>query len=115
MNAGDIYCRLPGLTEGEAVVLALAYHLGAADADAARATRPADARATEGVRRGARRAGGGTAGRVVRGGFRAVFAPSCPMLHVQKGRDKSILSIPSPRSPMLVDALPAPAALSVPA
>jgi len=32
VDAGDIYRRLPGLTEGEAVALALAYHLGEADA-----------------------------------------------------------------------------------
>ncbi len=31
MDAGTIYRRLPGLTEGEAVALALAYHLGEAD------------------------------------------------------------------------------------
>jgi hypothetical protein len=35
MNAGDIDRRLPGLTEGEAVALALAYNLGAANAHAA--------------------------------------------------------------------------------
>ncbi len=38
MDAGTIYRRLPGLTEGEAVALALAYHLGEADAHAERAT-----------------------------------------------------------------------------
>jgi hypothetical protein len=32
MDAGAIYRRLPGLTEEEAVALALAYHLGEADA-----------------------------------------------------------------------------------
>ncbi len=32
MDAGDIYRRLPGLTDEEAVALALAYHLGEADA-----------------------------------------------------------------------------------
>ncbi len=37
MDAGTIYRRLPGLTEGEAVALALAYHLGEADAHAERA------------------------------------------------------------------------------
>jgi hypothetical protein len=37
MDAGAIYRRLPGLTEGDAVALALAYHLGEADAQAARA------------------------------------------------------------------------------
>jgi len=37
MDAGDIYRRLPGLTEGEAVALALAYHLGATDVHAAQA------------------------------------------------------------------------------
>jgi len=37
MDAGAIYRRLPGLTEGEAVALALAYHLGEADAQVARA------------------------------------------------------------------------------
>ncbi len=36
MDAGAIYRRLPGLTEGKAVALALAYHLGEADAHAAR-------------------------------------------------------------------------------
>ncbi len=43
MDAGDIYRRLPGLTQEETVVLALAYHLGEADAHAARAAGPADA------------------------------------------------------------------------
>ncbi len=38
MDAGDIYRRLPGLTEGEAVALALAYHLGEVDARVARVT-----------------------------------------------------------------------------
>jgi len=37
MDAGAIYRRLPGLTEGEAVALALAYQLGAVDAKEARA------------------------------------------------------------------------------
>jgi len=32
MDAGTIYRRLPGLMEGESVALALAYHLGEADA-----------------------------------------------------------------------------------
>ncbi len=45
MDAGDIYRRLPGLTQEEAVALALAYHLGEADAYAARAASPADASA----------------------------------------------------------------------
>ena len=36
MDAGDIYRRLPGLTEGEVVALALAYHLGEVDARMAR-------------------------------------------------------------------------------
>ncbi len=36
MDAGASYRRLPGLTEGEAVALALAYHLGEADARDAR-------------------------------------------------------------------------------
>ncbi len=43
MDAGDIYRRLPGVTQEEAVALALAYHLGEADAHAARVTSPADA------------------------------------------------------------------------
>ncbi len=40
MDAGAIYRRLPGLTEGEAVALAraLAYHLGEVDARVARVT-----------------------------------------------------------------------------
>jgi len=45
MDAGDIYRRLPGLTQEEAVALALVYHLGEADAYAARAASPADASA----------------------------------------------------------------------
>jgi hypothetical protein len=36
VDAGDIYRRLPGLTEGEVVALALAYHLGEPDARDAR-------------------------------------------------------------------------------
>jgi len=36
MDAGDIYRQLPGLTQEEAVALALAYHLGEADARDAR-------------------------------------------------------------------------------
>jgi len=42
MDAGTIYRRLPGLPEGEAVALALAYHLGEADARDARAAGSAD-------------------------------------------------------------------------
>lgn len=38
MDAGAIYRRLPGLTEEEAVALALAYHLGEADAHIERAS-----------------------------------------------------------------------------
>ncbi len=38
MDAGAIYRRLPGLTEGEAVALALASHLGEADAHIERAS-----------------------------------------------------------------------------
>jgi len=44
MDAGDIYRRLPGLTQEEAVALALAYHLGAADAHDARTANAADGR-----------------------------------------------------------------------
>ncbi len=42
MDAGAIYRRLPGLAEGEAVALALAYHLGEADARDARAAGAVD-------------------------------------------------------------------------
>ncbi len=39
MDAGDIYRRLPGVTQEEAVALALAYHLGEADAHVVRRQR----------------------------------------------------------------------------
>ncbi len=85
MDAGDIYRRLPGLTEGEA--LALAYHLGEADAERAAgavsgvvptwdlsgagrdAGRGRAARAVKNAARDARCGGARAAGRVVRGGL----------------------------------------------
>ena len=48
MDAGAIYRRLPGLTEGEAVALALAYHLGEVDAHAERVTAAVDGTAPAG-------------------------------------------------------------------
>jgi hypothetical protein len=42
MDAGDIYRQLPGLTQEEAVTLALAYQLGEADAHDMRAIRASD-------------------------------------------------------------------------
>ena len=48
MDASAIYQRLPGLTEGETVILALAYRLGVTDAHSAQTTG-----AAAGVRTGA--------------------------------------------------------------
>ncbi len=42
MDASAIYRRLPGLTEGEVVALALAYHLGEADAHTMRTSGASD-------------------------------------------------------------------------
>ncbi len=53
MDAGAIYRRLPGLTEGEAVAPALAYHLGEADAHTIRAIGASDGTAPAGTLPGA--------------------------------------------------------------
>lgn len=59
MDAGDIYRRLPGLTEGKAVALAVAYHLGKVDARGAggRRTGPTRRWARRGARTSTRTAG----------------------------------------------------------
>ncbi len=59
MDAHAIYQRLPGLTEEEAVTLALAYHLGEADAHSAQTT----GAASGGVRTEAMPGAGHAAGR----------------------------------------------------
>jgi len=59
MDAHAIYQRLPGLTEEEAVTLALTYHLGEADAHSAQTT----GEASGGVRPEALPGAGHAAGR----------------------------------------------------